>query len=1065
MPAAIGNWAISFITSSSALMGSRSRLVMMGLLLVIGTLRAEETPSLQTVREHRAGGRPDLALRTVEELRRASPASPDTADLTLEAALASLDWCRKSVDTGTPDETRLVMARRECSKFLESFPADARAADVSLGLAQTLARYGKAQVNRGEQAGSPSATSAARSLARATLEEADRRFEQARAILGALGPSNKKPANAGRSTEARLCLERAVNLLELSRTLGPSLAETEHHTQVVGKAVGLLREVVGGAGKGPLLWEARAWLGRCYHELDDPQKALAEYKDVIWDGGPQAEPGRRLARYFRMVLYDQNPDLYRAVRGDAAQEIVRSGEEWLRTYPGEQATLEGQGVRFLLANAYVKQAAKLAKNQAMPSIQARRLYAESLRLYDSLARVPGAYAAHAREGRLVVVMALARTRPLTALPQLATFDECYLRAQVEMGQLAEEERALPGDAGDAARQQHSRARLERLRTMVATLRRALDVAAPDTPIEDRVEVRYLLGYAYLATGDVRQAAVVSEELARSEPRCNRAAKAAGHALQAYAQILSDGERAGAPATAMEVDRTRLSALARFAEATWPTEPAADLARHQLGALAMRDRRYAEAVADLARITPGYVAYTASQYELANAATLAHEANLAPPRGQPGYLEQAVVALGRIPDLSDLADAATTEVYAYARLKLARMLYAARQFDALGRLAERLSREVADARFRGVPRLAREALEELPSYVSFVRAEEAFHAGRYADVRALTTPAITRAAEGVASRSPQLRNGLLSLALRAEIRLGDAKRAREVLGLLQAAAGPTGENGRATVLADLVAQFRAEVEDLRRGGPAVRKELDESIAKTTAFLDELNTTIGTQSAPELVRFLAFGYASLEKHERAAQAIAKLPRPGAGHRAADLPMRLLLARELRLAKQFDQAEAVLAELAGADVGRRSRERRYEQIYLLEDRGKLGQAAREWDLLMKGLGRQFGQHPEWEDARRQGTLKPAQLEQLAVEDQHRVEYYECYYHVVDCYARYAIGQAESTRRTTLLERAAGFILRLERGQPELWGDSLKTRYDELFIKQPLLKETYERLKALGS
>src|SRR5262249_61883686 len=128
----------------------------------------------------------------------------------------------------------------------------------------------------------------------------------------------------------------------------------------------------------------------------------------------------------------------------------------------------------------------------------------------------------------------------------------------------------------------------------------------------------------------------AEALAPRRPRPPRGPQAAPSPLSAYPQLVNAGERGGAPPEALDADRTRLRKLAEYVERTWPTDAAADVARHQLGSVYWGEKKYAEAVAALGRTTSTYPNATHSLYLLALAALQADKAGLAPPAGQPPY---------------------------------------------------------------------------------------------------------------------------------------------------------------------------------------------------------------------------------------------------------------------------------------------------------------------------------------------------------------------------------------------------------------------------------------------
>src|SRR5207237_5493415 len=140
--------------------------------------------------------------------------------------------------------------------------------------------------------------------------------------------------------------------------------------------------------------------------------------------------------------------------------------------------------------------------------------------------------------------------------------------------------------------------------ILEALNRGLDMADAGAAPEEVSEARFLLAYAYYTLEDYYRAAVIGEDLARTEARSVRAPTAAVYALQSYYALLRKQEEAGASREDLESDRARLLHLAGYIERTWPADPAADIARHMLGALAVADKNYAEAVRFLEGVTPG-----------------------------------------------------------------------------------------------------------------------------------------------------------------------------------------------------------------------------------------------------------------------------------------------------------------------------------------------------------------------------------------------------------------------------------------------------------------------------
>src|SRR5207237_341180 len=121
----------------------------------------------------------------------------------------------------------------------------------------------------------------------------------------------------------------------------------------------------------------------------------------------------------------------------------------------------------------------------------------------------------------------------TAVADLKDFEECYLKAQVEMFKIREVNSDLE-KAGDKERVELDKKRRDHHKTSLQALSRALVLADAKTPASKIDDVRYYLATGYLVAGDLYRAAVAGEALGRSQPPSKRAAAAAGYAIEAYA---------------------------------------------------------------------------------------------------------------------------------------------------------------------------------------------------------------------------------------------------------------------------------------------------------------------------------------------------------------------------------------------------------------------------------------------------------------------------------------------------------------------------------------------------
>ena len=114
---------------------------------------------------------------------------------------------------------------------------------------------------------------------------------------------------------------------------------------------------------------------------------------------------------------------------------------------------------------------------------------------------------------------------------------------------------------------------------------------------------------------------------------------------------------------------------------------------------------------------------------------------------------------------------------------------------------------------------------------------------------------------------------------------------------------------------------------------------------SAFLDELARP--TNLAPDVRLFLAQAFGGLDRHDRAADLLVGYPPPPSNAteeaKTRYQSVRLMLAREHRMAKQIDPAKAVLQEILGS-WGKSDLSVRREKVFLLEDAGNFGAAVQE-------------------------------------------------------------------------------------------------------------------------
>lgn len=1018
--------------------------------LIAASAPADEPPYFEFVQGLRAKHMPDLALEYLQTLSTRRLPADQAVLVPLELAKTRIELATMEADDGRRAALQAT-ARSEFEAFLKANPKHPRAAEANLEIARLAVLQGKAQLSRARRAETKETQRAemqkARSLfdgAAKLLRAAAKQIDDQLAALGDAKPSDRQALVYARSQAE---FELGMNLLDQAQTYTEQ-AELAKRGDTVKQAIDVLGKLAARDSRSPLGALAKAWQGRCYLENDDPKTARKICTDVSNDTSEAGEAGRRVARYFLMQAEVRETNPKKPVA--TYQLVEQQGETWLNNYRKYRNTPEGQGVRFELANTYLKHALTLPANQ-QGQLQARELFIKAQRLFQELEQTESEYTDLARENKLNIILKLSSERSRGDLAKLKDFEECYLRAQFEIAQLRQDEKQLSGEKLEARRK-------ERLATMIAALNRAFDLADSKVAPQDFADARYLLARAYYSTDDYYRAAVVGEDLAHTAAQALRAPAAGTYALYAYTQLLGEDERANAGAEILDADRGRLRRLAEYIEATWPTDSAADVARHQIGRLFLIEKKYPEAIAVLGRISPAYADATRSLYQLGFAALQAQRIGLTASAGRPTYQNQAIAALKRISPLPAGSDPGTAQVYVEARLTLGGLLYAVKDFGQMDAIARDLQEKLnTPGMFDNQTRADLESKAAgLKLLAIYGQAEADYGAGRYVKVRDTLEPFLKQmrnpgdSAKLKELKDPELVPALLGLAMRANVQDNKIDNARQILDLLQKFAP---ENS-SEVLKQLVQTLRAQIQELRQKGESVKPQLDRTVSNFSTFLDQLATQQEKNPQPEMVLFLAQSYASLDNHKRAADLLVQVPEPKPAAQGQQVDPKkvqayraaqIMAARELRLDKQYGKAKKLLDEIIGVPAkpgwAQQNLEAQKERIFLAQDQEQYGGrdgAVLAWNALLK-------------------QMQP----RIKTDAKAKEQYFECYYYLTYCIYKGSQKMTDEKKKSAAIRQAANFIAQLETTQPDMGGEASKKRFDELLQSEPPLKEQVETLR----
>lgn len=1054
---------------------------------------------LEFVRGLRAQQLSDYALQYLQRLS-AKPPADVAVLLPLEMARTRMELAQLQAN-----ETRKLalygQARADLLVFLEKNPKHPLAAEANLDIARLAALQGKNQLSKARRQETTEGEKSELLKARALFVEAGKQLKAAADRIDAqlAAGSKAKTPEAQKAkqplTQAKLQaeLEQAINLLDQAQTYheGEAVVELKKRAVIVGQAIKAFEKLSQVDEKNPLCWEALVWLGRSHQENDDPISARKVYQRVITSQDRDSRASR-LARYFQMLVTHDDKNVK-----DPLEVIRKSAEQWVEWYPNHLASPEGYGVRYELANVYYQQALRLPKAQQVGP-KAKELLTKAQRHYQALEQTKNDFSERSRRKRLEIILLTSQDVAKGTVDKLKNFDECFLRAQVEIARMNElAKKDLPKEKLAAQRTQH-------FQTIIEALNRGLSLADAKVARDDRADARYLLTYAYLAAGDPYRAAVVGEELARAEPKASRAAQAGAYALYAYSQVINEERQT--PGAEVEAHRNRIRHLALYIEKTWPEEPAADDARFQLGLLLMQAKKYAEAVEVLERISSAFNEAIRAQYQLAMAATQAQREQRPVPKGQKSYEERAVRALKNTPDLPPGADAGTAEVYFLSRLELSRIHYSEKKFADMNLLLEKLGKQLAENQEidKETKSKLAEAVRGRKLLAQYGVCEELYSKGEFEKVRAELDPVIkqledpTKAAAVIQGSDPRLVSALMGLALRANIQDSQLDRAKEVLAILQKG---DPENSR-LVLLQLAYQLEKQIQELRQQeGEDAKKQLEQTTANFTTFLAELGKQENLGN--EMAFFLAQSYVSLDKPKEAAGLLTRIsePAPLKGvsepkpppdptnpndkqavelhrkqveayekevaafkrqmdsyrrdiqvHRAS----RILLVRALRQAKDYPRALKEADTTLKQPWAQTNMDLQKERIFILEDQGLYGGrggAVTAWYNLMDRMKNELG-NPRVKEV-----------------------YFECYFYFSRGMYINAQKLPDAKKKADGTRRAAQTMVNLKqaleerqkadtkegKSNPEL--DKLEeaawARFAELLEKEPPLKQAFEELR----
>ncbi|MGE3803539.1 MAG: hypothetical protein AB7K24_02580, partial [Gemmataceae bacterium] len=479
---------------------------LLGCILLVGRAPTQEIPHVEFFNKLRQNNLPELALEYLQKMKADGTLPKEMVkDFPLESARL-----RMEIADSTTDARKRDKLREEARKFYADYANDkanagtAGAAEAGFEVARVVSANAKSALRRAlleEEAN----RNAALKAARAQLIEAEAQLKKATGRIQEIIVLDPNPKLVQTMLQAQL--EQALILLDQTQTYGFQGDEVLTRADKGKQALEQLTKLAAQDESSPTCWQAKAWIVRANGELDqfpDGEKAFKTYFSTA--KGPLVPPAKRLAHYFLVKLMNRNSQ---TLPGD----VVKTAEEWLVTYRPFRDTPEGQEVRFLLAENYKKQGEEIGEKN---KLEGDKLYRRAEQVFHSLSQSDGDYASAARRQRVALLVKLRPELTKGSLEKLTSFEDFFLRAQLEMAQLSSDYADLQEKLKKTPDQipgEYAKKEQERQKTAVAALDKGMALINDQVPESDIVDAKYLFIYLLMTQQQAAKAAEQGDEVA------------------------------------------------------------------------------------------------------------------------------------------------------------------------------------------------------------------------------------------------------------------------------------------------------------------------------------------------------------------------------------------------------------------------------------------------------------------------------------------------------------------------------------------------------------------------
>ncbi len=820
----------------------------------------------------------------------------------------------------------------------------------------------------------------------------------------------------------RAQLDVALCEFEESQTHDPNTSNRTFHLK---KAVDLFRGIflkyratVGGL-------HAQMWEAKCYEEMNDPQRSLGIYAELLTHPPEGLKTLQDQVRHFRLICLNHDQ------RREYTMAIVEA-EDWLKGAKQiEQRSAAGQGVRWEMVVALEKQ----ADSSGVSASEKDKLLRQAIAHLTTLSKWPGAYRDLAQQRVRDLNM---RVKGKDGSGDPKDFDSALTLGR-DLVKRSGEKKAL---LDSAIQSKQPRENVEKLRAdfsdlvkdQIRVLRLALSLADKSSPRGDVNQARYLLAYGYYLADKPYEAAVCAEAVAFNPTKDKQDEQTAlDAAYLAVASYIKGFNQTPSELKALrDVDTRLMVRLAEFITAKWPSHSKANETRMLVG------RTFAQT--DQPKIAAEWfqrVPETAENFPEAQCAA-----------GQ---------ALWQQYLMASIEEDATLRV---SPEELSKWRGDAEKFLKTG--IERLQKKIPEQSKTPDDLVAAKAAlaEILLSTGQYQPALDLLSKQPHGVLVAINVDDQTRRPPHPSVRSARFASHIYQLLLRARVGLQQLDAAREVMAQLEQLAE---HSGGADAVTAVYVQLGKELEKelIRLKGAGDKDRFNEVRKSFEQFLDGLyqredkNLSSLTWIAET---YYGLAQSSLDNasesktyFERAAATYLSILDRAKKDKAFNdkdriAGIRLRLANCKRRQGDFDEAETLLKQLIAERP--RAADVQFEMAYVWFDQGRAGKT----DFLKKAVeGEKRGQKGEvwgWTElsTRLQRLIADGRLE---TRDRYGDKLYEAWYNTSLC--RQKIGQAQPTtaKKQAELETAKSVVetfVRISVDIPDDWWKKFDRLYRQI-------------------